>query len=323
MDSRRSSDAFGLRFDTNGIWRATARYGGSFETYGAALAGNATHLLSAGTTTGPLDGETNAGNGDATLSKRDATGPVVWTRIAGADGYDEGAAAAFDSAGNGYLAGSTYGSFSGATNAGGADFFVARYDSVGNQTLLKQFGISGDDTVSDVKADGSGNIYLTGTTNGNLGGEANTGNSDAFVMKLDSSGAVPWTRLFGGITEDRGRALDLDGAGHVWIGGSYGIAPDEIHLSGDTDAFVAEYDSDGVLLGTTFLSSPSGDGIGGLAIGPDGAAYVTGSTDGVLGATSAGDSDVFVAKITGVPEPSAALLLAGAGAGLLLRRRRA
>jgi len=148
-----------------------ARWRHTTDDYILALAGNATSLLAAGYTSSSFETQTNAGIYDAFLSKRDSTGAVVWTRFAGTVRYDEGRGAAFDSAGNRYLAGLTEGSFSGFTNAGSNDLFVARYDSAGNRTLLKQIGTSGTEYANDVKVDVSGNIYLTGTTYGALGGQ--------------------------------------------------------------------------------------------------------------------------------------------------------
>ena len=317
------ADSIAIRYTPGGAWQGTARTGGNQYDVTYAMAGNATHVLAAGTTSSSFAGQTNAGFSDAFLTKLDPTGATVWIRFAGTGGDDYGRGTAFDSAGNGYLTGETSRSFAGFTNAGSSDIFVARYDPVGNQTLLKQFGTSGYDRPYDVEVDASGNIYLTGGTSGNLGGQTNHGSSDAFLTKLDSAGNVLWTRLLGGTDNEESYGLALDAAGHVWIGG-YSYSSFGGHtVSGFEDAFVAEYDSAGSLLGTLFLTSTANEVVNGLAIGPDGAAYVTGWTSGALGAPNSITPDVFVAKITGVPEPSAALLLATAGTGLLLRRRRA
>lgn len=316
-------DAFSSRFDTSGTFQATRRVGGSSTDYAYDLAGNATNLLIAGQTIGSFDGQTNAQGFDAFLSKRDSSGTLIWTRFAGTSGNDLGQAAAFDSTGNGYLTGYTTGSFPGFSQLGGGDLFIARYDASGTRTLIKELGTTDLDWAYGVEADVSGNIYLTGSTRGNLGGQTNKGGDDAFLMKLDSNGNVLWTKLFGGNGTDVSYGLGLDGAGHVWIGG----ASDTFNLNGRitagvNDAFVAEYDTNGNLLGTTWLATGWDEQIYGLTIGSDGNAYVTGWTDGVLAGSNAGSRDVFVAKIVGVvPEPSAALLLV-AGAGLLLRRRR-
>lgn len=311
-----SSDAVVVRYDTNGAWQGTTRFGSTSDDFISALAGNTTSLLTAGFTDGSFDGQLNGGR-DAFLSKRDGTGALVWTRFAGTNSSDEGRATTFDSAGNGYLAGYTGGSFSGFTNAGNSDLFVARYDAAGTRTLLRQIGTNGIEIGHDVKVDVSGNIYLTGSTSGALGGEINAGDSDAFLMKLDSNGNVLWTRLLGGASHEQSIALGLDEMGRVWIGGQSSSSFGGHTNAGGTDAFVALYDGDGLLLDTEFFATSGDDSIQGLAIGPDRGAYVTGRTNGALGDPN---FDVFVAKL--VPEPSAALLLGGAGLGLLLRRRR-
>jgi hypothetical protein len=318
------TDALTVRYDTSGVWQATRRIGGGNIDTVAALTGNATHLLAAGSTMSAFEGQsTSWNNTGAFLSKRNSTGNVIWTRFLETNAPDQGRAAAFDSAGHAYLAGTTQGSLSGFTNAGDDDLFVARYNGLnGVQTLLKQFGTSGLDLAHDMAVDLSGNIYLTGTTEGALGGQTNAGLVDAFVMKLDSNGNVLWTRLLGGSGADESLGLGLDATGNLWIGGfSYSTFGGHTN-AGSADAFVAEYDSAGNLLGTTFFATSLNDTINGLAIGPDGAAYVTGYTIGTLSPTNGGAHDVFVAKITAVPEPSTALLGLSGVVFTLVRRRR-
>ena len=314
-----STDAVLLRYDTSGILQEPTRFSPGFDDYPDAMAGNATYLLVAGETNGNLGFPT-----DAFLSKRDTTGAEVWSRTVGTSGNDRGGAAAFDSTGNAYIAGDTDGSLGGFTNAGGDDIFVARYNANGEQTLLKQFGTSSVESATDMKVDSSGNIYLTGTSEGSLGGQINRGSKDAFVTKLDSTGNVLWTRLFGGLLDEESYGLGLDAGGNILIGG-YSKSSFGGHLNaGDSDAFVARYDGAGNLLGTIWFATEGKDTINGVAIGLDGAGYVTGLTGGTLGASSVGGTDVFVARIIAIPEPSATLLgLAGAAFGLARRRRRA
>lgn len=318
-----NQDGLIVRYDSNGTWNTggTKRLGSNLAEYLPAMAGSSTNLLVAGTTSKTFDGQTLTGSDDAYLSLRDSTGALLWTRFVGTASIESGQGAALDSAGNAYVAGSTQSAFPGFTNTGSTDLFVARYDSAGNQTLLRQIGSNATESVWDVEVDMSGNIYLTGTTQGNLLGQTQNGLGDAFVMKLGSNGVPLWTRLLGGNQDDGANALALDGAGNVWIGG-YTTSSFAGHtLAGDVDGFVAAYDSNGNLLGTTFLASPGIEGVNGITVSPDGAVYAVGNTTDVLGSASAGDTDAFVAKI--VPEPSvASLLLAGLGVNLRRRRRR-
>jgi hypothetical protein len=318
------TDALTVRYDTSGVWQGTRRIGGGNVDTVAALTGNATHLLAAGSTMSAFEGQsTSWNNTGAFLSKRNSTGDVIWTRFLETNAPDQGRAAAFDSAGNAYLAGGTQGSLSGFTNAGSNDLFVARYNGLnGSRTLLQQFGTSGLDLAYDMAVDLGGNIYLTGSTEGALGGQTNAGLTDAFVMKLDSNGSVLWTRLLGGSAAEESLGLGLDAAGNVWIGGhSYSTFGGHANV-GSADAFVAAYDSAGNLFGTTFFGTPGIDTINGLAIGSDGAAYVTGYTTGALSPSNGVGHDVFVSKITAVPEPSTALLGLSGVVFTLVRRRR-
>ncbi len=317
-----SVDAVAVGYSTAGAYQSTTRWGSTGMDIAYAAAGNATHLLTAGRAAGTIDGQAQVGSDDAFISKRTSTGALEWTRVVGTSTYDDARATAWDTAGHAYTAGFTWGSLPTFTNAGGADLFLARYDASGTQTLLRQWGTGGNDLAYDMEVDVSGNIYLTGYTTGNLGGETNNGFEDAFLTKLDSSGNVLWTRLFGGTGGEVSNALALDAAGQVWIGGSSSALPEGDVDPGSipSDAFLALYDSAGTLLGTRWWSTTGNDVITGLAAAPDGSVSASGYTQGTLGAATAGGYDAFAVSL--VPEPTSALLLAGAAVPLLLRRRR-
>ena len=81
------------------------------------------------------------------------------------------------------------------------------------------------DSVRDIALDAAGNLYATGwARSANLlpGSPVRAfgGEEDAFVAKLDTSGAVLWWTFLGGTGPDRSYAIDLDGNGDVVIGGS-------------------------------------------------------------------------------------------------------
>ena len=65
-----------------------------------------------------------------------------------------------------------------------------KYDAAGNLQWTRQLGTSSNDAGFDVSADGFGNIYITGSTLGSLGG-TNAGRYDAFISKYDAAWQPP------------------------------------------------------------------------------------------------------------------------------------
>lgn len=318
-----SLDAFLARFDSAGIWQQTSRFGGSDVQDVRTSTGSAAYLLAAGVTrSNPFEGQTNAGGYDAYLTKRNSTGAVVWTRLAGTAGDDFPGATAFDASGNAIMAGFTDSSFNGFTYAGGdSDLFVVRYDSDGLLTWLKQFGTPGYESAEAVAFDNTGNIYLAGRTSGAFGGETNFGGADGFVMKLDPNGSLIWSHLLGGIDDDEFAGLGLDGHGHLFVAGSSKSSIGGHQNRGGYDLLLAAYDTDGALLGSTSIGTASDDVVSALAIGPDGKPYVLGLTGGLLD-PKATQPGLFAAEFTLVPEPSTTIAAFVGGLPLLLGRRR-
>ena len=65
------------------------------------------------------------------------------------------------------------------------------YDSEGEERWTRQIGTRGIDVGRDVAEDGSGNVYLVGSTEGAFPGQAKDKDTktdnDAFVVKLSGS----------------------------------------------------------------------------------------------------------------------------------------
>ena len=105
-----------------------------------------------------------------------------WSVQFGSDSFEGGRSIAVDSSGNVYVTGTTTGDLF-ATVAGESDAYVAKYDTDGNQVWAKQFGSIHREWGNGVAVDSSGNVYVTGTTMGDLFGTI-TGESDAYIAKV-------------------------------------------------------------------------------------------------------------------------------------------
>jgi len=98
----------------------------------------------------------------------------------------------------------------------------------------RQFGTPEREGAHAVAADGAGNVYAAGTTNGALPGQAAVGNFDAFVRKYDPDGRELWTRQFGTPGSDNAGGVAADRAGNVYVAGeTFGTLPGQTGAGAD------------------------------------------------------------------------------------------
>ena len=309
-------DTFLSRYDGAGTLAWTRQLGTGSADYSLGVALDADgNVYITGRTSGDL-GEPNAGYGDAFLSKYDGAGTLAWTRQPGTGSYDASFGVAVDPDGNVYIVGITSGDLGG-PNAGYNDAFLSKYDGSGTLAWTRQLGTGSDDYSYGVAVDAGGNVYITGYTDGNLGGP-NAGGDDAFLSKYDGSGTLAWTRQLGTGSDDYSRGVAVDADGNVYITGRT-----EGDLGGPNaggwDVFLSKYDGSGTLAWTRQLGTGSRDWSFGVAVDAGGNVFITGWTEGDLGGPNAGSADAFLAKYV-VPEPATLALLA-LGACLPLSRR--
>ncbi|MDH7499642.1 MAG: SBBP repeat-containing protein [candidate division NC10 bacterium] len=83
----------------------------------------------------------------------------------------------------------------------------------------KQLGTIAEDVGYGIALDSSGNIYVTGSTEGDLDGNINAGLKDIFLVKYNSSGVRQWTRLLGTTADDVARGIAMDSSDEIYITG--------------------------------------------------------------------------------------------------------
>jgi len=170
-------------------------------------------------------------NGHAIVSKYaggDATTAPVWTQDLGDLQNGGGIGGLAVSGSQLYLSGTTQnanltaGGAASIANAasGGSDAFVFNLTDQGATAaanFVSYVGTGATDKAGAVTVGGDGTVYLTGSTTGTFAGQSrNVANvSNMFATSLSSSGAINWTRQYGGldgISSGAGIAVDTSGS---------------------------------------------------------------------------------------------------------------
>jgi uncharacterized delta-60 repeat protein len=253
-------DAFISKFNPDGsnVW--TRLLGSNDFVAASALAIDSDgSIYIGGYTQGNLDGQTNSGSYDAFISKLNPNGSKAWTSLLGSNAFVAASALASDSDGSIYIGGYTQGNLDGQTNSGGYDAFISKFNSNGSKVWSQLLGTSTNDYAWDLTTGSDGSIYIGGYTYGNLDGQINSGEVDAFISKLNPDGSKAWTQLLGSNSFDGASALTTGSDGSIYIGGYTQGNLDGQTNSGGHDAFISKLNPNGI--GHTYLAIIATDAI--------------------------------------------------------------
>jgi uncharacterized delta-60 repeat protein len=169
----------------------------STKTYGGALPDNAYSILKAADGNYFVLGYSQSyggGDYDTYLLKINSSGDTLWTRTYGSYGNEQGKEIVPTSDGNYMMVGYTNGLASSNYNA-----YLTKIDINGNEIWSKQYGGGAYEAGASVKQCADGGFIMLGQTF-----SYGQGDSDAYVVKTNSSGDTVWTKTFGGAHYDEG-----------------------------------------------------------------------------------------------------------------------
>jgi hypothetical protein len=189
-----------------------------------------------------------------------------------------------------YVAGHTYGAFSGHTNAGSTDVYLRKYDFNGNLLWTRQYGSTGADYAFGVSSDFSG-VYVAGITYGTLPGQSRLGSSDAILIKYDHNGNQRWAKQFGTTGSDNAHAVHANPSAIYVAGYTFGILPGETRKGMD-DIFVVKFNRSGQTIWGKQYGTTRSDRAYTMTGDPSGNVYVAGHTY-----TNRGDADIYSIKL--------------------------
>ncbi len=214
------------------------------------------------------------------LVQTDADGGTAWVSIFGDDMRQEFAKSIVSDGSGGYVIGGT------SVSDGIPYAFLARTDQFGHQlwrTLSAQDSVQGRKVIRTA----DGHFALTGSLQ--MPAPAGAPNSDFFLMKVDETGAILWSKTYGGTGFDEGYSLVETPSGDLLLAGmtnSFG--------AGGYDVFLIKTTSIGDTIWTKTLGTTGAELCFAMAATTDGSYVLTGQQE----TGSSSGQDVFLAKIT-------------------------
>lgn len=305
--SQGGDDAFVVVFDSNGntIW--SNQFGTSLGDHAQAVAVDASgNIIVVGTTQGALPNQSSHGRLDFFVRKYSATGTILWTIQSGTSDIDYATRVAADGEGAIYVAGYTYGAFDGYSPQGSEDAFLMKITATGTVAWTRQFGTLLGELATSVGVGPDGSVYVAGFTFGDLGG-TNLGSGDIFLRSYNADGNEGWTVQFGTSLFEQPLNMALNASSGIYLAGfTLGGFPGQVWAGGE-DAFVAKIDASGTLVWIRQFGTTASDRAQAISLDGNGDIFVAGITGGTFpGQTSAGGTDVFLAKISmQAPPPGA------------------
>lgn len=301
-------DAFVTKFNPSGSALLYSTFlGGSGLDFGNGIAvdaeGNA--YVTGNTTSvidfpGTLGRKKDPGPSEAFVTRLGPDGTLIVSELLGGRGDEAGYGIAVDASGNIYVTGFTdsnnFGNCGNIKELGEGNAcengaaFVAKLDSDGAPIYITDLGGNDYDSGSGIAFDASGNAYVTGATASSDFSTVNPvqavlgGLYDAFVAKLDATGAIVYSTYLGGSNDDSGSGIAVDGSGTVYVTGDTASSdfptanPLQASFGGGDDAFLSKFDAAGSLIYSTYLGGSDDDYGTGIAVDGSGNAFLVGST---------------------------------------------
>ena len=216
----------------------------------------------------------SSSSNDVTIAKYNSSGTIQWQRKLGGTGSDNGYDITVDSSDNVYISGHTN-----SAGAGSDDILIAKYNSSGTIQWQRTLGDSSANYVEAIAVDGSGNVYVTGSTS--------YGAYYMYVTKLNSSGTIQWTRRIGSGNGEGGNGIAIDSSGNVYVTG-------RTRRSGYTDheVWIVKYNSSGNIQYQRTLGGTNTDRGNGIVIDSSDNVYVVGATN----SAGSGGFDFIIVK---------------------------
>ena len=243
-----------------------------------------------------------AGERDVWVVKLDGNGTIQWQKTIGGAESDY-AYSLQPTPDDGYItAGYTY-SYNGdvSGNHGDADVWVVKLSSSGAIQWQKSLGGSREDIARSVQPTADGGYIVAAASKSNNGDvSGNHGDSDAWVVKLSSNGALQWQKSLGGSGEEIARSVQPTADGGYIVAGSANSNNGDVNGNrGGLDSWIVKLNNNGIVQWQKSLGGTANDFANSIQATNDGGYIVAGQAISNNGDVSGhhGATDAWVIKL--------------------------
>lgn len=189
-----------------------------------------------------------------------------------------------------------------------------------------------------IYVDISGNIYMTFSASGELSQNLPTGNINAYLLKMNSSGSQTWIKKISptALSQTMAAGLVIDSSGNIAVAGS--IVDGSVigsNVYGDQDAYVLKFTIDGVNILSKQITAPTrvttpvalvidkSDNLflvsneNRVGVGTDGTVYKFNSSGALIWKNSIGQNGSTLSYISAVIGSAGNIFVVGNGSGVL------
>jgi gliding motility-associated-like protein len=208
-------DMWIIKIDANGklVWEKSLGGAGTEEANSVRATADGGCIVAGWTESINGDVISNHGKRDAWIVKLSSAGAVEWQKTYGGSSFEEASCLQLTADGGYIVAGyatSADGDVSGNHNSLGpfSDVWIIKLNSTGSLQWQKCYGGKFNERADYIQLAADGGYIATGyaeSSDGDL--TCNAGNTDAWIIKINSSGSLQWQKSAGGNGSDRGNCI--------------------------------------------------------------------------------------------------------------------
>lgn len=218
------------------------------------------------------------GNDDVYIIKLRSNGTLQWSKTLGGAGDDYGRSIIQTTDGGYAVAG-----YTASFGAGGNDMLIAKLNAGGTLQWSRTFGEMGDDLAFSIIKTEDGGYAVAGYTE-----SFGAGGKDMYIVKLDASGSLQWSKTVGGANDDLAYSIIQTTDGGYTVAGYTASSG-----AGGNNMYIIKLDTGGTLLWDRSVGGVLDDQAYSIIQTADNGFAISGHTTSF----GAGSSDIYIVKL--------------------------